>query len=398
MGDWYYYVTALKFKDVAARVKLPREINTKYKDPDLKLSEWIQREIQDSRIDNIVKYLKSQEQRFFNSLILGIYDGKPSWRDIQVDYNNQYENDEESMEYLSKTFGILTLSGLESIFAIDGQHRAYSIRKAIVEKPDLVDDEIVAIFIAHKTTVEGNIRTRRLFSTLNRYAKPVSQSEIIALSEDNNCAIITRELIDGYEPMKGKILTSKNRSINPDNTSSFTNVMVLYDMIERLLTNKVVYGIKVGGYDKNHFITTRTTDEILLREIKKVKAFFNKAFNTIPVLNDFIESGKVNRKDKKSSLLFRPIGQNIFIDVYKVCSQYRKGTKCLTYFSENDFSLNHKVWNKVFWNEETGNIMTEKSRQRYVSLLILEKLGVNINRTKKDLELYESFGFATSDI
>ena len=31
MGDWMYYVTLLKFKDIAERVFLPEEIDEKYK-------------------------------------------------------------------------------------------------------------------------------------------------------------------------------------------------------------------------------------------------------------------------------------------------------------------------------------------------------------------------------
>lgn len=398
MGDWYYYVTVLKFSEVALRVKLPKEINNKYKDKSLKLSEWIQREIEENRTNSIVDYLKNQEQRFFNSLILGIYDGKPSWQDIELDHSDIYDNNEEELEYFSKTFGILTLTGDESIFAIDGQHRASSIRKAVEQKPGLKNDEIASIFIAHKTSIEGNIRTRRLFSTLNRYAKPVSQSEIIALSEDNNCAIITRELIDEFILFSNKILITKTRSINRENTNSFTNVMVLYDMVERLLTDKSVLGIKVTGHPKNDFITSRVENKILKKEIAYVKEVFEKMFDTIPELKTFKKEGVIDRQDKKTSLLFRPIGQNIFIDVYKVCSENNKVDECLTFFSNRKFNLVNEVWRKVFWDEETENIITDKSRQRYSSLLILEKLGIAIKRTKKDLAIYDRFNFTASNI
>lgn len=41
-------------------------------------------------------------------------------------------------------------------------------------------------------------RSRRLFSTLNRYAKPVSMRDIIALDEDDVVAIASRDLIDTH--------------------------------------------------------------------------------------------------------------------------------------------------------------------------------------------------------
>lgn len=71
MGDWIYYVTILKFEDVAERVSMAFEIHKSRK-----LSEWIQRQLT-NRTSDITAYLESQEQRFFNSLILGIYGGSP---------------------------------------------------------------------------------------------------------------------------------------------------------------------------------------------------------------------------------------------------------------------------------------------------------------------------------
>lgn len=260
IGDWIYYITLMSFQEVSTRVKLPREIDKKYDEEKLKLGDWIQRKIETNRIKHLVNYMKQQKQRFFNSLILGIYDGSPTWQEINVQHTNIF-NDESELTYLSKTFGILTLKGDESIFAIDGQHRAYAIRGAVKEKENLKSEEIATIFVAHKTTEDGKIRTRRLFSTLNKFAKPVSPSEIIALSEDNNCAVITRYLVDEFGLFKDKILIIKNRSINPDNKTAFTNIMVLYDIVERLLTDKPVVAIKVKGRSKNTFTSVRVTDE-----------------------------------------------------------------------------------------------------------------------------------------
>ena len=70
-----------------------------------------------------------------------------------------------------------------------------------------------------------------------------SQSEIIGLSEDNNCAVITRSIIDNFPLFKNAVLINKNRSISIENNNAFTNIIVLYDIIERLLTDKSVYGI-----------------------------------------------------------------------------------------------------------------------------------------------------------
>ncbi len=398
MGDWFYYVTLMSFREIADRVKLPIEID-KYKKDELKLGEWIQRDLEPSRIEIIAKYLKKQKQRFFNSLILGLYEGEPVWQDLNISFTNEFESiNEKTVNYFNRTFGILTLSGEESIFAIDGQHRAKGIREAVKESPKLLEEEISVIFVAHKTDELGKIRTRRLFSTLNRYAKPVNKREIIALSEDNNCAIVTRELIESFNLLDGKILIHATRVIRPENKSSFTNIIVLYDIVERLLTNRKIVGIKVKGNDFKSFTTERADPLTLMKSENYIKKIFKEVFDSIPSLNEFAKNGEIDRTLKQSSLLFRPIGQNILFDVLKVSISKNKKNAALTFFAKDDFNLLNQSWKKVFWDEETATLITEKSRQRFATLLILEKLGVQINRTKKDKEIYDSFNITVNDI
>ena len=399
MGDTYFYSTLMSFKEIAVKIKLPVEIDKKYESEELRLGDWIQRKIDKNRITNIVNYLKNQEQRFFNSIIVGIFDGSPAWQDINIKNPEIVDIiDESTIEYFNRTIGILTLTGNESMFAIDGQHRAIAIRDAVRLDKKLLPDEVSVIFVAHKATDEGNVRTRRMFSTLNKYAKPVSQSEIIALSEDNNCAIITRAIIDSYEPFKGKVLINKNRSISVENESALTNIMVLYDLIETLLTDKPVYGIKVSGHNKNSYITNRVKEDQIIKDGKKCEHYFNELFNSVPSISAFLKKPKVNRKIKNTSLLFRPIGQNIFVNVFKVALEHKKGTAALAFFMKDDFNLANKHLAKVFYDDETQNISTEKNKQKYASLLILESIGIKINRTKKDTEIYNNYNINPKDI
>ena len=62
MGDWIYYVTIMTFEEISKRVSMADEI---HKNKGLKT--LIQREVRD-RTKGIVEYLKTQDQRFFNSL------------------------------------------------------------------------------------------------------------------------------------------------------------------------------------------------------------------------------------------------------------------------------------------------------------------------------------------
>lgn len=182
MGIWIYYISTLSFNDIAKYVS---PINNELHSSSL-LSEMIQRSITDN-YKSIAHYLETQDEHFFNALILAVYDGNPEWNEIRIE-------GEDGRDIYD--LGLLSLNGKEKIFPVDGQHRVEGIKQAIKKKPELGKDRIAVIFVGHSKDEIGMQRTRRMFSTLNRYAKPVSMRDIIALDEDDIVAIASRELID----------------------------------------------------------------------------------------------------------------------------------------------------------------------------------------------------------
>jgi len=398
IGDWLYYSSTISFKEIANRVKLPSEIDKKYNDPTLRLGEWIQRDISKKRIEPITQYLINQKERFFNSIVLGIYDGEPSWQELQIKVENELIDNrlsEKELRHFSETFGILTLNGEESIFAIDGQHRIMGIRNAKNSNPKKFEyDEVSVIFIAHKTDDNGRQRTRRLFSTLNRYAKPVNKGEIIALSEDDNCAIITRRLIEINKHLKNKIAINKNKSISQKNNKDFTSVIMLYDIVFRILTNKNIVGYKgeCKGRDKIAYTNSRLKESEIKKDYKIVEKLLDNIFNEIPSLNEFFIIGNpINRELKKSSLLYKVIGQNVFFDVIKASINESKLNEAISFFKKHDFSLNNPIWKTVFWNNEKQSLITDSANQKYAKFLFLDKLKIPTRKTAKDLEIQGNF-------
>ena len=383
MGDWIYYSTVMKFNDVSDRVSMADKIHQHEG-----LKSLIQREVQD-RTKGIVEYLKTQDQRFFNSIILGIYQGSPTYQELEI--KNFEGIKEEELEYLKSTFGVLTLSGEEKLFAIDGQHRVKAIQDSVNEKGDLKDEEISVIFLPHKNTDEGLIRTRRVFSTLNRYAKPVDKSEIIAIDEEDNCAIITRNLIEDFQLFNDIILFNKSRSISPRNTSAFTNIIVLYDFIVAILTDQKVFGVKVTGEDHKIFTHRRQPDDIILVKQKYIQEIFETIFKTIPALSSFLETKLVNRRDENISLLFKPVGQNVLYSTLKIAIDKNKKEQLINYFETDTFNLSNKSWRSVFFDPETGRTKTDKTIQKFAFHLILKKIGVNLPLSDKDQEVFDNF-------
>src|ERR1051326_322008 len=73
-GDWVYYSCLMRLGDVARLVSYADELHKSRR-----LSRWIQRSLVQSRGQDIAKYLRTQPQRFFNSLVLAVYGGDPGW-------------------------------------------------------------------------------------------------------------------------------------------------------------------------------------------------------------------------------------------------------------------------------------------------------------------------------
>lgn len=392
MGDWIYYISLLNFKELAQRTSMVTEIHKNEG-----LSRWIQRKVS-QRSEDIIAYLKEQPQRFFNSIIFGIYGGKPKWQELDLDKKIDFLSEEER-DYLSKTFGILTLSGDEKIFAIDGQHRTNAIKHCVREMEDLNNEEVAVIFVAHKTTREGEIRTRRLFSTLNRYAVPVNTSEIIALDEEDNCAIITRSLMEDFEFLSDKVKFSKTKSISPQDNSHFTNIVLLYDIIAIILTNKSFSKrVRFQGYDLKKFTTRRESEAVLEKEIKKVRNYLIEVIEAIPSLKKFFKEGNINRNNNRTNLIFRPIGQLIIFFVLKVAEQYNDKQKAIRYFARDTFNLSNENWNKIFFDQQSQTLKTDKPRQNLAIQVILKSLGIDVPATKKEKEFLENLNINFDEI
>ena len=146
----------MNLRELSTRVNYAKELHT-----NKSLSDMIQRALEDKRSKEIAAYLKDNSDRFFNSLVVAVYDGEPNWHplsDVKSRYDTQpaLELSEETIE----SVGFLTLRGDEKLFALDGQHRLAGIKRAIRDGMALSDDEISVIFLGHRNTADGIEATR----------------------------------------------------------------------------------------------------------------------------------------------------------------------------------------------------------------------------------------------
>lgn len=305
-GDWVYYASLMPVKELGARVQYAAEIHESKA-----LSDLIQRVLDEGkRSIQIAKYLSTTE-RFFNSLVLAVYGGSPKWLEI----GNLRAKDEGVLELIPETagdsVGFLELSGTEKIFALDGQHRLAGIRRAIRDGQTLEDEQVPVILVGHKRDAAGLIRTRRLFTVLNKTAVPVVKRDIIALDEDDVMAIVTRRLVETNPAFKApKIAIIAGQAMPKTNQTALATISSLYDVLKLLFVSdrRSARGLRYN----------RPTDARLDQYYAAAVGYFEALGETYKPVGDLFSADDPHSVTVKhrgafgGHLLFRGIGLDLF--------------------------------------------------------------------------------------
>lgn len=369
IGTWIYYISVLSFKQVSEYVK---KIDNELHNSNF-LKDLLQRSITEN-YKSIAHYIETQDDRFFNALILAVYDGEPKWHDVRLSSN-------EIDEYIG--LGVLELSGDEKIFPIDGQHRVEGIKKVMRDSDKYSNEQIPVVFIGHRTTIEGMQKARRLFSTLNRYAKPVSMRDIIALDEDDAVAIASRDLIDNHPLFSNeRILDYKTKAIPESNKTAFTTIITFYEcnriLLSLFLSDKIVKNAdnkKVSGNTKvKEYIKIRPDDSEVNEFIDLCNEYWESMASKFESISKYVSlpPNAVPFRNKDGGIiLFRPAA---LIPFTKAAVRVKSNLKCS--FSElfktfpcELLNLNQTIWHHVLWNPAKNTMVM--NNQALTEIIIL---------------------------
>lgn len=318
-GDWAYYSCIMSFQAISKLVYFADDLHKSKK-----LSEMIQRAIQTRRGNEIAEYLINEKERFFNSLVIAVYGGSPSWHSIGIVSSKSTIKIEDISESYLNSFGFLKFTGKERLFAIDGQHRLSGIKKAIKDGDQFENDEVSVLLVAHKSTPKGLQRTRRLFTTLNKTAVKVSKGEIIALDENDVMAIIVRRLVE-ENPffMNDRVAYKQTNNITPKDKYSLTTIGNLYDVLS------VIFSTMPDDVKTKKLKTIRPDDTTLDNYYEYASNFFKIMAKHFPNLNSFFnakDTSKIIKKYRGSfggDILFRPLGLLVMTEVIsKISGKY----------------------------------------------------------------------------
>lgn len=362
IGDWVYYIATMRFKDVSEYVK---RVDNELHKSDL-LKQMLQRSITNN-YKSIAHYIETQEERFFNALVLAVYDGVPTWHEVRLEYD-------DGSEFYN--LGVLELNGDEKIFPVDGQHRVEGIKKVVSESNEYDNEQIPVIFIGHKTDDAGMQRSRRLFSTLNRYAKPVSMRDIIALDEDDIVAIASRELVDTHPLFsKDRLLDSRTKAIPENNDKAFTTIITFYEcnleILWMLLKDIEVLnpdGGKTKGKGKiKEFVRRRPNDEMIHQFEALCAAFWNALIDCFTDVYAYVTDEPDSRPYRNragGNLLFRPVALLPFVRAtVKVAIQQQKNfNEILRTFPQELLAIDNVLWRNILWNNDKGTMIVNNQK------------------------------------
>ncbi|HEX3557904.1 MAG TPA: DNA sulfur modification protein DndB [Pyrinomonadaceae bacterium] len=405
MGDWTYYVTVMKLGKIARECRLAEEISTH-----ADLDNVIQRALEDRVNREMVPYLLKEKQRFYGALVVAVYGGDPEFSPVKVEEHELLDDTNKS----TYGFGLLRFDGSQIYYALDGQHRLKSIQEAIKIDADLAKEEISVIILKHEETKAGMQRTRRLFSTLNRRAKPTSAGMNIAIDEDDSVAVVTRRLVKENKYLKELVLADiksiNSKQLNPSkkNDSYITTLAGLYETNETLLS-----GFDGGLNVDKEFKQFRRSYQEIDSYYAYLENIWMKLLETCPGFDAVLAGKKTpgdlrKRQDEEGhtvlgddgkpiaggNVFARPMGQFVIAEVLRSVSINGKSVEDAidTIMSEIPMDIDEAPWVNVIWNPATQNIQGGKKERKLLVSLISYALGLKgapkireLNRAYRDI-------------
>ncbi|MEH6625621.1 MAG: DNA sulfur modification protein DndB [Motiliproteus sp.] len=330
-GSWVYYPALMSFEQVNELVTTSQEIR---ESPNL--DDYLQRGLTNN-VSSIVKYIKDSDDRFFNSIILGVFESVPEWNTL--DFSSVDILDNKQKEIIEKSMGLLVFDGREEIFAIDGQHRVEAIKR-IFRDGNESNEQVSVIFVSHKDDELGKPRTRRLFSDLNKKSQRVSSGELAIIDEEDIENIVARRIYSKYKRIpSGLISLSKTAPVSAKESKSFTNLLSIV---------KVCRTISKFRIKKKSLKYTKSEIDLVYKD---VCCFFDVLFDTFPEIensfNDQDLTTKLRLADK--NCLMRPIGLDILSTVYLSCLKENKLNTFKDKISNVNFSMESEYFKDIIF-------------------------------------------------
>lgn len=381
MGEWIYYLTFFKFVDVNEWIQMTDQIHSS---PHLR--DMIQRALTNN-VDMIAEYLLLQkEERFFNSIVVGVYGGAPQWFPIEVT-ESPVLGEPDLGENERNSIGVLQFDGKENLFAIDGQHRVEGIKKALERDPNVKNDELSVILLAHEITERGQQRTRRLFTTLNKMAKPVTKADIIALDEDDAFAIVTRRMVEEFALLKSEsryetrfVHFGSQASLNQKDNINLTTIRTIYEICSTIYLPIMSRSPHQGRKTIIGDHRVRPSDQVIDEVYQENTNYWNYLLTYFPEYQELFSSSPNDEVAGKyrvngGHFMFRPLGQQAFASAVRVLMDRGFSMEAaIGNLAKVPMNLQEVPWLNVLWDPRKETIIRNFG-QPYLEGILLHIVG-----------------------
>lgn len=372
VGDWVFYSALMNAEQIAKRIETSKNIREAKS-----LEDFLQRQLKD-RVKGIATYLLQRPNRFFNAIIIGVFDALPQW--VQFDLSKAaHELGMPDVENVEDSLGVLIFDGKEKMFAIDGQHRVEGIKIARAKDPEKVGkDQYAVILVAHVDDKTGKVRTRRLFSDINKRAVPVSNGDKVIIDEDELNALVARKLYAEYARFRhGKLIAiTETEKLAEGDVEHFANLLTLYTINKKL---------------RKLFKRKRGTPEYSAENVEGfyriATEFFDFVVEHEPSYHKFFVSQKTtlaNERKKNANILFRPIGVVLLASLYAYFVRSDKAEVLAEHLGDLQFKSPGGIFDRILWNE--GRIEAKAENRTAAFELCLYLLGERNGVAPDELE------------
>lgn len=198
MGSRVYYIGKMTAGQLSGQVGIASELEDWQTRT---LEDVYQRKLSERRVlQTIAPYLANNADRFFGSIIVWarnpemlIFEGLG---EISEHLNLPASYHQPLSDIGLITFGDDDSSARSGLVALDGQHRLAALRANVYGQTEgpftshVTDDEVTVLFVCDS----DRIRSRALFTILNRTARRVTRNDVLIMSETDGAAIAARRV------------------------------------------------------------------------------------------------------------------------------------------------------------------------------------------------------------
>lgn len=387
LGDTEYFILSMKAQKLVEMVKIPKELE-EWKD--MSVEERYQRDINYTRVKKqIAPYLANDESRFFGAIIVAAMNFGDD-----VTFEPLAEITTKGLPGLYRkaatNMGFLTFGDGELLVPLDGQHRLKAIEFAITGRDEklkdipnvmpctqLAQEDVTVILVPYVVA-----KARKIFTRVNRYARPTTTGQNIVTDDDDIIAVLAREIVNDL--IGGRLAKYTSNTLTPKDPE-FTTLSIVYNCNKEIITE----AFPTGKLDTTQLPDTakrqlyrdkvREVWELLLQEIE----VFADA------LSDKEETGDEKRREiRKTNVLGKPVGQECLVRAFlrltgsssnmgdeKACERLNALPWAIT-------EENLNVWQNVLWTGGVdGKIITKK--RPLATKLIACMAGEKITAEKK---------------